>query len=418
MKNKVALFAFMLFCVFSFGAKAQEKENTAPLIKDITYLASNKLKGREAGTKYELAAAKYIAKRFEEIGLQTIAESGSYFQAFTFDRSHVADTTNSSKKTKKHPLLTGRNVVGWIDNGVKNTIIIGAHYDHLGTGGYGSLHTGEKAVHNGADDNASGVAALLHLAAQLKVKKGANNNYLFIAFSAEELGLLGSKYYVEHALIPKSKISCMLNLDMVGRLNEGQGLTIYGSGTSPKWQSILEKTDKKELKIKLEPSGLGPSDHASFYLAEIPVLSFFTGKHLDYHKPTDDADKINYEGILTITDYIEHVIAALDPVLKLAFSKTKDEMVHDSPRRKYKVTLGVMPDYTFEGPGMRIDGVISSRPADKAGMKDGDIVRKLGHVEVIDLRSYMQALGQFDVGDKTTIEFDRSGSRMTLELEF
>jgi hypothetical protein len=412
MKNKVALCLFSLLLIISFGANAQQEKN-----KDLIYLASNKLKGRAAGTKHELAAARYIAKRFEEIGLQPIGDEGGYLQPFSFDPQHMEDPDGGDSKQKKGP-LTSHNVLGWIDNGANKTIVIGAHYDHLGMGEYGSLHTGDKEIHNGADDNASGVAALIDLGERLVNTKGVNTNFLFIAFGAEEAGLLGSKHYIQAPVVPNNKISCMINLDMVGRLNEAKELTVYGTGTSPKWPTVLKAAERKELKLKFEESGLGPSDHATFYLSKIPVLCFFTGKHIDYHKPTDDIEKINYEGMTMIVDYVESIIHELDPVLKLAFSETKDEMVHNSPRKKYKVTLGVMPDYAFQGPGMRIDGVIGNRPADKAGMQDGDVVIQLGEVEVRDLQTYMEALSQFNAGDKTKVVFERAGNKMELELEF
>ena len=406
----------ILFLLFSWSLLSYAQTGSQETLrKDVSFLASNKLKGRAAGSKQEFVAAKYIAKRFEEIGLKAVADEGTYFQEFLFNPDLNTDSSNTSKK--KNSKLIGRNVVGWIDHGGNNTIIIGAHYDHLGMGEHSSLSV-EKAVHNGADDNASGVGAMLWLAQELISYKKSNNNFLFIAFTAEELGLLGSKYYIENAVSPMSKVSCMINMDMIGRLNDAKELTVQGVGTSPKWPSILKKVESGGLKLVQKEAGLGPSDHASFYLSGIPVLSFFTGAHADYHKPSDDADKINYEGIVMISTYIKGVIYEMNDVLKLAFSKTVDGPMQEKRRSKYKVTLGVMPDYAFSGSGMRIDGVISGHPAEKAGMQNGDIVIKLGAVEVSDLRTYMKALGQFDSGDKTTVKYDRDGTIMEAELEF
>ncbi len=217
---------------------------------------------------------------------------------------------------------TGHNVIGFINNGAANTIIIGAHYDHLGYGeDHNSLWTGPPAIHNGADDNASGTAAVIELARILKNSKLKNNNYLFICFSGEELGLFGSKYFTEHPTIDIKSANYMINSDMVGRLNDStHTVTIGGYGTSPTWGNILdEKT--KTFNVKFDSSGIGPSDHTSFYLKNIPVLFFFTGTHKDYHKPTDDADKINFIGELQVIKYIYHVIDETNKLGKLAIFK-------------------------------------------------------------------------------------------------
>jgi hypothetical protein len=240
---------------------------------------------------------------------------------------------------------TGHNVIGYIDNKAAHTIIIGAHYDHLGSGqDHNSLRTGKPAIHNGADDNASGIAAILELAKYLKSSKLKNNNYLFICFSGEELGLYGSKYFTSHPTIPLETINYMINCDMVGRLNDStHALTVGGYGTSPVWNKILpEKT--KALSVKFDSSGIGPSDHTSFYLKDIPVLFFFTGIHSDYHKPTDDVDKINFNGELSVIQYIQNVLKETNKTGKLPFLKTKEPQMESSPR--FTVTLGIMPDYS------------------------------------------------------------------------
>jgi hypothetical protein len=220
----------------------------------------------------------------------------------------------------------GHNVIGYIDNGAANTIILGAHYDHLGYGeDHNSLYTGSiPTIHNGADDNASGSAALIELSKQLKNSTLKNNNYVFIAFSGEELGLFGSKYYTEHPTVDFTKTNYMINMDMVGRLNDStHGVTIGGYGTSPVWGQELSATDGY-FKFNLDSSGTGPSDHTSFYRKDIPVLFFFTGAHSDYHKPSDDADKINYNGELMLLKYIYNVIERTNDKGKLAFTKTRE----------------------------------------------------------------------------------------------
>ncbi|MEZ4771747.1 MAG: M28 family peptidase [Bacteroidia bacterium] len=308
------------------------------------------------------------------------------------------------------------NVAGFWDNGAAETVVIGAHYDHLGFGGEGSLHAGEKAIHNGADDNASGTAGVVELARYLTKSNLKNNNYLFIAFTGEEKGLLGSKAFVENSPLALDKINYMINMDMIGRLNENKALIINGVGTSPVWNSALESLDCFDLKITTTESGVGPSDHTSFYLKDIPVLHFFSGTHKDYHKPSDDADKVNYSGMADIIAYIESLVGKLDSEGELPFTKTKEENNQNAPR--FTVTMGIMPDYTFDGEGLKIDGVSEGKPAQKAGIQAGDIVLKLGEYPIRDMQSYMQALSIFKRGEKTSVILLREGKELELDLEF
>jgi Peptidase family M28/PDZ domain len=317
---------------------------------------------------------------------------------------------------------TGRNIIGYLDNGAARTVVLGAHYDHLGYGedGNSMLRTGEKAIHNGADDNASGTAALIELARILKGSRQKNNNYLFIAFSAEELGLNGSKFFTEHPTIDFTRVNYMINMDMVGRLNDSsQVVTIGGYGTSPQWGSLIDPNNKKNpFVIRIDSSGTGPSDHTSFYRKDIPVLFFFTGLHTDYHKPTDDADKINYIGETKIINYISGII--LSPVTtgqKLAFTKTRETQTTSS-LRSGGVTMGIMPDYTFAGSGIRCDGVTDGRPAQKAGLKAGDIIIKVGDYTISSMDSYMQTLGKFQKGEKAKVKFKRGNEEMETEVQF
>jgi aminopeptidase YwaD len=314
----------------------------------------------------------------------------------------------------------GHNVVGFMDNGAPYTVIIGAHYDHLGFGEDGnSLYRGtEKMIHPGADDNASGVAAIMELGRLLKKTKNLKTNYLFIAFSGEESGLIGSKYFTEHPTVPLSKISYMLNLDMVGRLNDSTHvLTIGGYGTSPQWADLITSTmNKKILVLNIDSSGTGPSDHTSFYLKNIPVLFFFTGIHSDYHKPTDQADKINYPGELQVIKMIYAIAQKMDGMNKPVFIKTRDKQYGVSPA--FNVTLGIMPDYSFPGSGLRIDAISEGRPAEKAGLKTGDVITKLGDYSVISLQTYMEALSKFNRGDQTTVVFLRGNEEMKAAVQF
>jgi aminopeptidase YwaD len=314
----------------------------------------------------------------------------------------------------------GHNVIGFIDVGAPYTVVIGAHYDHLGFGEDGnSLYRGtEKMIHPGADDNASGTAALMELARLLKKTKGLRTNYLLIAFSGEESGLIGSKYFTEHPKVELQKLSYMINMDMIGRLNDSSHvLTIGGYGTSTEWADLIGSTlNKKIFVLNADSSGTGPSDHTSFYLKNIPVLFFFTGIHSDYHKPTDKADKINYVGEMEVIHLIYAITQKLDGANKPPFVKTRDKQFGVSPA--FNVTLGLMPDYSFSGSGLRIDAISEGRPAEKAGLKAGDIIIKLGNYSVISLQTYMEALGKFNRGDQTTVEFLRDKEDIKAAVQF
>jgi aminopeptidase YwaD len=322
-------------------------------------------------------------------------------------------------------MRTGRNVIGYIDNKAANTIVLGAHFDHLGWGeDNNSLYrNGPKQIHNGADDNASGTAALIELARLLKASKNKQNNYLFVAFSGEELGLFGSKYFVENPTIGLSSINYMINMDMLGRLNDtNHVVTVGGYGTTTTWGELFRLTGKKKLyadklAFRFDSSGTGPSDHTSFYRKGIPVLFYFTGLHADYHKPTDDADKINYHGQAAIVKHILSVIDHTDKSYgKLGYLKTRE--TNSTTSARFSVTLGIMPDYTFSGAGVRVDGVSDNKPAQKAGLKTGDVITALGENKISSLEHYMQALGKFKSGEKTTVSFVRGNDTLTATVEF
>jgi Peptidase family M28/PDZ domain len=387
--------------------------------EDVFALADDTFNGRQTGTQGELQAAEYIEKRFKEIGLAPKGYKGNYTQTFTFRPSVNPHEQAEYTGLETDSTLTGTNVVAFLDNQAATTVVIGAHYDHLGMGGEGSLYREEKpAVHNGADDNASGVAVMLDLAEKLinsNTKGVTNNNYLFIAFSGEEMGLLGSNYFVKSNTVPTQSITYMINMDMVGRLNEENTIAVHGVGTSPVFKQTLYANNDFDLNLAEHNSGIGPSDHTSFYLADIPVLHFFTGQHEDYHKPSDDPEKLNYEGMQKISDYIFAVISDLDDNGKLTFRKTRDES-EEVPR--FKVGLGVVPDYLFTGKGMRIDGVSEDKPAQKAGLQKGDIVVKLGEYDVTDMMSYMKALATFEEGQTTQVLIKRNNTEEKVEVTF
>lgn len=309
-----------------------------------------------------------------------------------------------------------KNVVGFLDNNAELTVILGAHYDHLGLGEHGgSLYRGKPEIHNGADDNASGTAALIELSKLLNSSDFKKYNYLFIAFSGEEMGLLGSNYFAKNPMMPLDKLAFMFNMDMVGRLTNNQ-LTLSGFGTSPNWETWVDTT-YGGLKIKKEMHGIGPSDYTSFYLKDIPVLAFFTNAHSDYHKPTDDWDKINYPGEVLVMNLMLDVIKKANAAgQRPVFTKTKDTSVRSGAR--FTVSLGIIPDYAYEGVGVRADGVSDGKAAQKAGIKAGDIILKLGDSEIANLQAYMTALSGFHKGDKTKAVILRGKDKLEVDISF
>lgn len=401
-----------LFILGSLSANAQTiSENS--IKKHISFLASDDLHGRGTSSDDEKKAADYIAKEFKKYGLAP-GNKNSYLYDFTFKKSlNPHDTSTANVPERK-----GINVVGFLDNKAPYTIVIGAHYDHLGLGhDHNSLDANpDGKVHNGADDNASGTSGVLELANYFSSnKKTEKYNFLFMCFSGEELGLLGSKKWCENPSYPLDKINYMVNMDMIGRLSDStKKLIIYGVGTSPVWVPMID-TLKSDLSIKKDSAGIGPSDQTSFYLKNIPVLHFFTGQHSDYHKPGDDIDKINYKGELKVLEYIIRVINNTEGMDKLAFLKTK---APDTGKGGFKVTMGIMPDYTFEGKGLKVDGVSDGKPAAKAGVLKGDLIIQLGEYPINSVQDYMKALGNFKKGDSTIVRVIREGKEVMLNVTF
>lgn len=405
------LINLLTFCLFFSGFRSQTIDQVS-IKRHVTFLASDKLKGRGTSSPEEILAAKYIAAEFKRMGLSSF--NSSYLKPFNYKKNNSPHDTSLVGLEEK----TANNVVAFLDNDAPYTIVIGAHYDHLGLG---HDHNSRDAnpdgkIHNGADDNASGTAGVIELANYFSSNKRPEPfNFLFICFSGEELGLLGSKKWCENPDIDLAKINYMVNMDMIGRLNDStKKLVVYGVGTSPLFVPLIDSL-KTNLSIKKDSSGVGPSDQTSFYLKDIPVLHFFTGQHNDYHKPSDDADKVNYEGEVEVLNYIVRVIEETFSYSKLAFSKTR---IPDKEKTSFKVTIGVMPDYTFEGAGMRIDGVTDNKPAAKAGIQKGDVIKKLGNEEVKDVMGYMKVLSKFKKGDSTTIEILRGSETKVFDLTF
>lgn len=316
------------------------------------------------------------------------------------------------------------NVIGKIegkDPVLKNEyIVIGAHMDHLGDGlKYGSLHDSHVAeIHNGADDNASGVAGILELAQYYSTKKkDLKRSIIFMTFSGEEAGLIGSAYFTKSELMKKYNVVSMINLDMVGRLTDNK-LTIGGTGTSSIWQGLLDSLNKSyNFTAAYNKDGYGPSDHASFYGKDIPVLFFFTGLHKDYHKPSDDWQLINADGeakvlnmVVSIVNYVNTLTAKPD-FIKVTEEKKETNM-------GFRVTLGVIPDYSSTKEGLEITGVKSGGVAEKAGLQAGDVITKLGQYEIKNIYDYTDALTKFKPGEESEVTFVRGTETKTVKFTF
>ena len=400
-----AVLLFLLFLAGTAQAQSPKKSDldvVGRLQEHVAYLADDKLEGRRTGTAGEKLAYEYISKKFKSAGLARRNGADTYLQVF-----------DANAKEKR----LGHNVVGFIDNKAPFTIVLGAHYDHLGYGeDKNSLYTDTiPMIHNGADDNASGTASLIELGRWLKKSKLKKYNYLLVAFSGEELGLFGSKYFVDHLPVDAKSINYMINMDMVGRLNDSsRNINIGGYGTSPDWSKLV-KTDKTYFNIKIDSSGSGPSDHTSFYRKNIPVLFFFTGTHTDYHKPGDDKEKINYKGMMEIVTYIKNIVTLSNEMEKMTFAKTREVSMN---RSSFKVTLGVMLDYTFAGPGIFVEGVTSGRPGEKAGVLAGDVIIQLGGQEIENVETYMKELGKFEKGQASTLKVKRANKELMLPVVF
>ena len=408
---KKILLSIALFISASAISKAQTIASS-DIKKHVDLLASDEFEGRGTATLGEIKAANYIADLFKKSGLKPAGTNGTYFQPFQV----TVGVDGISHQ------MTARNVVGFLDNGAEMTIVVGGHFDHLGKGYQsGSLSPDSKNfIHNGADDNASGTAGVLELAKYFSANTvKEKHNFLFIAFSGEELGLLGSKYYTETPTIPLTSISAMINMDMIGRLNEEKGLIISGWGTSPAWGKIIPELAKKQnMKYTIDSSGVGASDHTSFYLKNIPVLQFFTGTHTDYHKISDDSEKINAGGEAKILNLIANILKKLDDEEAEPGFLTAGNPHAGATTSNFKVTLGVMPDYSFSGKGLKIDAVSKARPAEIAGIQAGDVITKLAGKTISTIYDYMEVLGAHEKGQQVEAEFLRGTEKKTTKVTF
>lgn len=534
------LFLFLMVIFTRLTAQESTTTSVARLKADVEYLASEKLGGREAGTKYELLARDYIEKAFKDAGLSPYLSDSTYGQPFHYKYglkfetkkitlgkkiydidfvfvpevkeftqtlrskyriySNTSDTGlipgqtlvvgaaglgnkpllaelrrigkeaeksgykvliyanpdkyaekldlssygkmianemifiqlygESAKKilNQKHKcsfielkyapeVQTAWNVVGYINNASPTTIVLGAHYDHLGLGAVNSRNNTRPAIHYGADDNASGTATVMELARQLNKQNPGKHNYLFIAFSAEEKGIIGSTYFVDN-LNPDSKIVCMLNYDMVGRVDSSMLINLNATASSPAWDTLLSNAAvNTTLKLKKNSGGISGSDHLPFYLNNIPVVFFFTGIHTDYHTPGDTPDKINFSGMNEVLKYSLRLIERLSYVDSLPFSKVNMQEQSRTPS-KQTVTLGVIPDHSWDGQGMRLSGVLEGKTAERFGFLKNDIIISIGEYKVNSIEDYMKAMGKFKTGETAVFSVIRQSAEMAITVTF
>lgn len=389
-----------------------EVVNQEKLKSHISYLASDKLGGRLAGSPNEKLAADYLSNQLKSVGLKPY-NGKNYIQKFDYKLKLNPKDSLAITNIEAH------NVIGYLDNKASKTIVIGAHYDHLGLNEHNnSTKPNSKGeIHNGADDNASGVAGVLELARILSTNKEIEKaNYIFALFSGEEDGLQGSKFMTETIKTLYPNVTAMINMDMIGKLNASKDLLVGGIGTSPDFKKIVELNKPAGFNVTLDESGVGPTDHTSFYLKDIAVLNFFTGTHTDYHKPSDDEDKINYTGVKNIVEYVFKVTHDIANLEKVEFTKTKVNAGKTRP--KYKVTMGIMPDYTEHPDGLHVDGVTENRPAQKAGIMEGDVITKIGATTIKDVYNYMDSLAKINPGEEVEVVFTRNGESKTVKIKF
>lgn len=409
-----SLAIYCLFLLFSVSCTDTEERqlNTAEFLQmHIEWFSADERSGRLSGTLQEAESANYIADLFLQFGLTPAGDDLTYMQHFT-----LSGPVAQSLEVDNH---IARNVAGMIE-GVENPdqfIIVGAHYDSQGNGGVISMNeNNEPSIHNGADDNASGTVGMVHLAKKFS-ENPPQKSILFIAFSGEEQGLQGARYFAENMEFEKDSVLAMINMDMIGRMEENK-LTIFGTGTSDIWENLLAEVEHDSLEITQTPGGSGASDHAAFYEKGIPVLHYFTGTHEDYHRESDTADKINYDGMERVLSHVEEVVNLLQNYSPDEITFTESTDARGSVMSESSVTLGVLPDYSYSGLGFRIEGIRDGRPADQAGMREGDLIIRMGEIEIGDIYDYMESLSEFESGEEVDILILRENEEMTVTVTF
>ncbi len=385
---------------------------------DVNWLADDARQGRGLGSMGLAEAGKWMEKQFEHIGLEPAGDDGGYRHVFGVP---IADPSNPHAQKG---FVYAFNVMGRIPgNGeFDGVIVIGAHYDHLGFGDDGSLEPDSRAIHNGADDNASGTAALLEVARQMNERRGQlKRDVVFMAFSAEERGLVGASNIVRRppeGLVIEN-IVAMVNMDMVGRLRD-EKLSVLGGDSAEEWDDLVGPLcDHYGFECTVGGDGFGSSDQSAFFAADVPVLHFFTGTHSEYHKPSDDANLINAEGGARIAWLVSDVASTVaNREGELTLVKTSD-----GPQRRMalKARLGTIPDYAGPAdgsPGLLLSDVRPESPAEEAGLQRGDIIVQIGDMEIASVQDYMVVLSESNPGDTAPVIVIRDGERVEMEVTF
>jgi hypothetical protein len=401
--------------------------DSALMRRDVRYLASDALEGRGTGTAGNDSAAAYLERRYRALGLRSFAAiagatecetAGTVIERCGFRQPFTARSVAAAHAGLPSELPTS-NVIALIPGRdlilSRQYVVLGAHFDHLGRSTFGAQDPERtNEIRNGADDNASGTAAILELARLLR-KNPARRSIVLVNFTGEELGLLGSAYFMEHTPFPLDSVQAMLNFDMVGRLRDDK-LIVYGVATASELPGIVNAANAAPaLKLLAVGDGFGPSDHSSFYGRNIPVLHFFTDLHEDYHRATDDADKIDVGGMARVVGFAERITRDLaNRERRLTFVRAPVRAsAGASSRAGSQVYLGSVPDMgAGDVAGMKLAGVSPGSPADKAGLKAGDIIVELAGAPVKDLYSYSEALYSHQPGETIEIVVLREGKRV------
>ncbi len=382
---------------------------------DVRVLAADSLGGRKTCQPGNAAAARYISARLRTAGVRPYGDASAFTEDWT------AGNTSGTREAGIAGCQTA-NVIGMIPGRgalAGQVVIVGAHFDHLGTGRFGSLAPDSGQIHNGADDNASGTAAVIEIARLLtrgRMRRDARPRRAVIValWSGEEEGSLGSAYFADHLPVPKDSIAAYLNFDMVGRLRDGKLLAL-GARTATEWPALLDSASAGlHLDLRASGDGWGPSDHASFYAKKIPVLHFFTDLHEDYHRPSDDADKINADGIVTVADLAANLVRRLDGVAHLTFVDVPPPAppAMSTSSGRPRPSLGTIPDMASEPGGVLLSGVRTGSAADSAGMRGGDILIGIGTDSIANLQDFQNALMSHAAGDSVEIRWTRAGQLM------
>jgi len=398
----------MAVTVAPLAAQTATTDRARRVANDVRVLADDSLQGRKLCQPGNTSAARFLAVQLQAAGTRPAGDSGGYFEHWS-----VGSTTGTREAGVAG--CAAENVVGMLPGRgalAGQYVIVGGHFDHLGTGRFGSLAPDSGQVHNGADDNASGTAAVLELARILSREarrdRHPRRTVIFALWSGEEEGALGSAYYAGHLPMPKDSILAYLNFDMVGRLRDGKLLAL-GARTATEWPALLDSANARfHLDLRASGDGWGPSDHASFTAQQIPVLHFFTDLHEDYHRPSDDADKINADGIVTVADFAATLMRELDGLHgPLTYVNTPPPAPPVASGDRPRPSLGTIPDMSDEPGGVRLSGVRAGSPADSAGMRGGDILIGLGDRTIANLQDFQAALMAHAAGDRVELRYRR-----------